>query len=197
MIKNRRTLRTIDINNRKVICHQNAREAYIYSKCIHTYIDAIEKDLEKKSINRVEMLKQNQQFNPLIAIQANKQELQYFSGWRWYENCLAAGINEIAMIVYEESNGLDPNKLAWQYLFSEHIYDMQRSSCLRQLVDLIDAIPQRLKRELLASNNARSAEKVVQNITGETRGAIRWSSTSKSSTNKLSKTILDELIRGN
>nr|WP_297347414.1 hypothetical protein [uncultured Glaciecola sp.] len=192
-MKNRRSLKTFEIDKFKVSCHPDARDAYIYSKGINTYIDVIQK---RSTIQSVDLLRENQQFNPLIAIEAAKQELQYFSGWRWYEKCLAAEVNEVEVIVYEDFENLNLRKVSWQYLLSEHLYGMQRGSSLLQLVNLIKAIPKHLKTELLASNNARSAITVVQNITGETREAVRWSVNNAPATNKESIAILDELLKG-
>jgi hypothetical protein len=50
---------------------------------------------------------------------------------------------------------------------------MSRHDSLQQLASLIDAIPKRLRKELLTSMHSYSAQKSVENITGEGREAVR------------------------
>jgi hypothetical protein len=130
--------------------------------------------LEKTNTFDDVFIKESQQLNPLFAVRNGNKELLFFAGWRWYELCLSVGIEVAEVIEYKNCSDLDVAKFAWQYLLSEHLFDMSRHDSLGQLASLILAIPINYRQKLLASKYSYSALKSVENITGEGREAVRY-----------------------
>jgi hypothetical protein len=169
-----KSVKSVKISSSKISCHADALSAYKHARSIRTYSQGTTKLLEKPNNFDDVFIKESQQLNPLFAVKNDNKELLFFAGWRWYELCLAAGIDLVEVIEYSTTDGLDLAKSAWQYLYSEHLFDMSRHDSLGQFASLITAMPINYRQKLLASMHSYSPLKSVVNITGESREAVRY-----------------------
>jgi hypothetical protein len=168
-----KSVKSVKMSRSKIYCHSDALEAYTYSKTIRTYAQGSTKLLDRTDSFNDVFIQRSQRLNPLFAVKNDNKELMFFAGWRWYELCLSANIEEIEVIEHMNCSDLRVAEIAWQYLFSEHLFDMSRHDSLEQLASLIGAMPICLREKLLTSMHSYSAQKSVENITGEGREAVR------------------------
>lgn len=192
----KRSLITVKISKCDLACHHDALNAYSHSKSIRTHANSsmhLKSDLASKD---VDFVRESQCMNPLIGVKTAGNDLRFFSGWRWYEQCLLLGIDQIEVIEYRCVDNINIEKYAWMYLLGEHIFDMQKSHSLLQLVHLVEAIPVNLRPELLASNYSRSSAVAVQKMTGSTREAVRWAIDNSQNLRENTASIISELLKG-
>lgn len=195
-MKTKRSLKTVKISKCDLACHNDALNAYSHSKSIRTHANSsmhLRSDLTSKD---VDFVRESQYMHPLICVRTTGNDLRFFSGWRWYEQCLLLGIDQIEVIEYRCADNINIEKYAWRYLLSEHVFDMQKIHMLMQLVYLVEAIPDNLRPELLASNYSRSPVVAVQKMTGSTREAVRWAIDNKQNSRENTASIISELLKG-
>jgi hypothetical protein len=193
-MKASRSVKFISVKRTKLFCHPKAQEAYRHSRSIRTYAQGGSNSLNNKPNLDVAFASNAQQLNPLFALRGIDKELMFFAGWYWYDKCLSLSVDSVLVIEYAAISELNPCALAWQYLLSQHLYDMHREDSLMQFVSLIEHIPKELRRSLFAKQYSSSSLKMVENITGESRQSIRTQT--EKNTNVKQRTqlsILDEL----
>jgi hypothetical protein len=194
-VKTNRTLKNIKLSRCNVQCHDDAKNAFRHSKNIKTYADLNKRFGASATAEDVEFVRENQQINPLICIKTRAGNMRFFSGWRWYQYCLLLGVDDIEIIEFRTSEGINFEKYSWQYLLSEHVFDMQKAESLAQWVNLIEAIPSSLKHQLLSSSYSRSSQVAVQKMTGCTREAARWAAKKSAESGVQTDSVFEQLLR--
>ncbi|GAC14491.1 hypothetical protein [Aliiglaciecola lipolytica] len=194
-MKTNRNLKTVRLSRCNIECHADAKNAFIHSKNIKTNANSNARFSASATAEDVEFVRENQQINPLVCIKISAGELRFFSGWGWFQHCLLMGIDDIEIIEFRTSTGINFEKYAWQYLLSKHVFDMQKTVSLAQWVNLIEAIPSSLKPQLLSSNYSRSAQMAVQYITGCSRESVRWAIKNSMRPENETQSVFEQLLR--
>lgn len=195
LVKTTRILKTIKLSRWNVLCHDDAKNAFRHSKNIKTYADLNKRFGASATAEDVEFVRENQQINPLVCIKISAGNMRFFSGWRWYQYSLLLGVDDVEIIEFSTSEGINFEKHSWQYLLSEHGFDMQKAESLAQWVNLIEAIPSSLKHQLLSSNYSRSSQVAVQKMTGCSREAVRWAVKNSIEVESETQSVFEQLLR--
>ncbi len=180
-------IKSVNLVTTTVSCHESVQPAYTFSKCLKTQM------YPAKFGN--DFVAEAQSLEPLHVIKTPDKSLRFFAGWAWLDRCRLQNQAEIIVVEHIKFTPEYVRKMGWLYLFSMHAFDLERKSNLSQLTDIIDQIPRDLRGHLLATQSSYSPHVTVQNLTGETRSAIRnqlKSSDKKSSAERIS--VLDSIL---
>jgi len=187
-------LKTVELAKVQITCHDQALAAYEHSRLIKTYAKTSAITKLKSHEKDDNLISVSQTFNPLFVVQTMPKELAFYAGWRWFELCQLAGISKILVIECRDVSSIDVAKNAWQYLFSDHVFDMTQADSLMQMVKLFKVIPKEYLQVLLASDYSHSALKSVENMTGVSRQTIRSQLESLPKFEETKTSILDMLL---
>ena len=173
----------IDLSLNKLSCHESALIAFNQSKNVMRQFDG---DYP------IDLVRLMQQQEPLHVVKCDDKSYRFFAGWYWLSYARKNNLNKI-WIIKHLVNVDEIQKWAWSYLLSVELKTLHRGDSLAHMAGLMAKMPRGLRAELLGGLNSRSAVKIVEKLSGETRAAIRYQMpTQDKSTDD--RTILDQLI---
>lgn len=158
------TVRTPLLAKTPIIMHPLIGEAFEYSRN-----QSYQFDLSKLSAKSVQ---QFQLQTPLHAIQQEK-KIYFFSGWHWLPYCNHFDLDTIVVFIHKKISEQEILNLAWSYLLSTQMTSYNQASNLACIKDIITQLPATVKSELLLSGYTSSEQRMVEQLTGESRSTIR------------------------
>lgn len=158
-------IKTVRLSRVKLKCHELARDSYAFSRRLKIQLNIHQLNPE--------FVMRSQLFEPLHVTKSSEGIFSFFAGWRWFEIAQSSGQQELTIIQHNEIELNEINHLAWLYLLSSNITNLERKTGLRQLTEIIGRIPLKTRKKLLENQHSYSTIASLINITNQSRGVIR------------------------
>lgn len=172
-------------------CHDQALRPYMLAKDYKLQYEQL--SLSKESM---QLFQSN---HPLHVIQISKNTYKFFSGWFWLSYCRDFNCDKITMIVYSKIELYELKQAAWAYLLSSQFQSFNRHNNLVQLKHYFDSMPDHIKKSLLSSQGTNSSQVMVQQLSNESRSAVRNQKNHMNNSNSSTKrqSIREQLTKRN
>lgn len=182
-----KTFRTIETVKCSIYCHASATRAYVASKCLMHQVR-----LQQPSHDFLSMLRS---IEPIHVIQENPNTYLFFSGWHWLECATVEQNKEIEVIVHSRISKKRIATFSWTYVINKLLCDLDRSSGLSQLVDVIEQMPLEVRKSFFKKNHSHSAVQTAMRLTNESRAAVRNQIQRKRSKPTSRDSIINQLLQ--
>ena len=134
-----------------------------------------------------------QSLQPLYVIKNNK-KLKFYNNWFMLNLALLNRIENLVIISNNHIKKSGIEKASWMYLISQNLISLNRQTNLSQFSKTLEKIPVDVRKTIFGDLHSYSPLATVQNLSRETREAIKHQFTKSRDKYTNVKSLLEQLM---
>lgn len=179
-------IKTVTVNEYTIEPHKYALEAYKSSLEFDYQYSQLH--YPKDSIHKLQTLQ------PLHATIKND-TIKFYSNWHMLNLALINGVENLLIISNNHITNSEIEEASWNYLIFLNLVSLNRRSNLSQFKSILEKIPIDHRKKIFGNIfHSYSSTATIQNLSSESRDAIRNQINKLESTSKNQKSIFESLI---